>query len=181
MAQILKPKPISKAFETVELVHGSEWRWSVKHKFTAEDKIAFDNVRYDACSAWIIEQIKKNEESKPKQEEYVSPFAEGVERAITTAVQMQYIPDEATVGKYIKRFFYGNNTEVRKKQMDIICRPIAGAPLASKVIESGEADEDVVESIFDFFYEAAFGIKATSKADSGQSENSSTETIDQST
>lgn len=172
MSQILKPKPINKSFQTIELIEGSDWRWSVPNKFTFDQKSAFQNVRYDVATQWIIEQIKNN--STPQKEGYVSPFAETIDRAIAGTMQMQFIPDEATVNKYIGRFFYGNNIEVRKKQIDIICKPIADAPLASTILE--QADEEVVESIFDFFYEAAYAIKAQPKSDSGQSENSSDET-----
>ncbi len=172
MAQILKPKPINKAFETVELIHGSEWKWSVPNNFTFDQKTAFQNVRYDACTEWIIAEIKKND-TPLKEAGYVSPFADTLERAIAGSKQMQYIPDEETVNKYIGRFFYGNNTEVRKKQIDIICKPIADAPLASTILD--QADEEVIQSIFDFFYEGAYAIKAKPKKDSGQSEKSSSE------
>lgn len=184
MSQLLAPKPFpEKRFEEVKLVFDRpEWVWRVPTKFSFKVRTAFNAVPADRCFAWLRNELNKQPTEKPSlngsaiQRRPEQAMMESVGMALASTARMLTIPSDEEVQKHISKFYRSSDVETLKQQLDIICTPLTdGTPLASAVVESGEADEDVVESVFDFLF-ATVNPPDPLPNDSGQEENSSVET-----
>lgn len=183
MSQLKAPKPLpEKRYEEVRLVYDRpEWVWKVPTRFSFKIQTAFNAVPANRCFNWLREELNKqpslpisnNGSAIVRRENAV---VDGIGMALASTARMLAIPSDEEVQKHIDKFYRYKNVETLKQQLDIICTPLAeGTPLASAVVESGEADEDVVESIFDFLF-ATVNPPDPLQKDSGQEENSSVET-----
>lgn len=149
MSQILKPKPLPEnPYVEIELVYGKEWKWKVPTKFGFGIRNAFNRVATDKCFAWLMTQMKS---MQTRSDDPPSQLESGIGRALVSTMQTQLIPDDNQVQKYISRFYWYNNEETLKEQMDLLCTPLSDAPKASVVIGTSEADEDVVRSVITYF------------------------------
>lgn len=140
-----------------------EYIWEVPSRFNAHIMSKFEQIRWKVCINFLknasikntydaIEELTDETKAKTQEEKKVmkslrSLTAKEIDLQFTSITREQ-------VEKYLDLFYYFNNDEVYKEQLNLLCRPKGQTPTVIEAFDLIDYQRGI--EVFNFFYNTAF-------------------------